>query len=514
MPDPIQGLPPGAELRPIQGLPPGAELRSISGQSDVSLPTEPKQSTREQFQQGFDKATAPSPYSMDSGVMGNAGKFVKNLATGAVGGLLSPIVHPIDTMEMMGAAFNPSAIGTTPIGQKMGASLVPQENETGGQYAGRLGAMGTQAVGAGLGAKGLGMASEGVANFRDPIKAYRSPLIPTEEAQARTITDKLGVPQAAYPQTMKAIQSNLGNLKQGSEAVGGKFKSPLEFGKVASATGQQATDLFKSQLIEPNAEVVTPKGSLGQVYGRITELNNQLRPAYRQGRAGQTMSMLDREQMAKMEAEKNDLTNLMYNTLSERSGLPIEEIQRINKQGASLQNVGDEADASQVLRRQGFSSPGIPFSKTQAISRLIDHLRGGPERVAGRQISRVMRGVEQEPAPLPNPEGIQNYRGMAEQEDLGRTRTLLGRQQENLAASQARKPAGLGPTEPPQATLIEPPKDYAQNFVNKIRQRSGENRANAIPPPEPPTAQNPLDRHLGRARETQEQARLLRKGKQ
>jgi len=430
--------------------------------------------------------------------------ILQNLGAGATRLTLQPLAHPLRTIAGFGqlarAPFDPGAEQDVAEGM-----IKPFVGKPGGEAIANIPML---ALGKAAGA------GEGVGDLiaRDPLAQYRSPLIPLEEAQARALTDKLGVQPAAYPQTMRTIQSNLGNLKQvGDYAVGGRYRTPLEFGKVAQSAGQPASDLFKSHLIEPNAEAMTPKGSIGDIYGRISEINRLLDPAYRQGREAQTMTMLEREQMAKLKAEKDDLTNTLYSELSARSGMPVDEIRRINMQGAGLRDVGSEADAAQISRGLGYASPGVPFSKTQAIGRFINGIRGGPERVAGRKISRIMGTVEQEPTPLPNPEQIGGYRKMAEQEDLGHLRETIAGQQANREASIARKPAGLGPTPKLEPIVETPPPNYAQDFVNRLRTRAGENRAAQVPAPQRPTPESPLNRYLGRARETQEQAKTLRK---
>ncbi len=363
--------------------------------------------------------------------------------------------------------------------------------------------------------KAAGLAGEGTARLTDPIRGYRSPLIPESEAYARKITDTLGVHPAARPNTISTLGEH-GPLLRDYLKSEGAGATPIEVSRGARNLGQEGTGFYQQHFIEPNQMQETGQGPVGEVYGKVTRNNRLLNPDYRKALTVETDA--GQERKAALVDENRNLNKSLYDTLSARSGLPPEEVQAVNRRGASLQSLGDEVDAAQGLRaggtKYGPSGEHIPYSNLDKAMRLVNYFRGGEEAVRGKKIGRLLDQMPGEPTPLPQPDKLQAFRSASTQEELAGTGQRMAREQANLAASQARKPAGLGPTEPPQATLVQPPKDYTKNFANNIRARSGENRANAIPPPEPPTPQNPLDKYLGRARETQEQSRLLRKGKQ
>ena len=316
---------------------------------------------------------------------------------------------------------------------------------------------------------GSSLRKAAITHLMDPLRDYRSPAISTQEAIGRRTTDILHPHPAAYRGVSSAITENAPYIKDFAQSTGNKLGTPLDFAKASTGAGQEASNFFKENLIDPNAELQTPHGTIGEVHQRLGEINDELRPAYRQRTGGQELTALERKNL---ETERDQLNDTLYGTLSERSGLPVEQIQAINQRGGALQHVGDEADAAQAMRRAGFSgyTPNglpMPFTAMERGMRLLNYVRGGQERVAGRQLGRVFNQVGSPAEPLPDPKAINNYRQMAEQSDLGNmSRTIerqnqnraasIERQNQNLAASMARKPAGMGPTQPPQAETMSP----------------------------------------------------------
>ena len=430
----------------------------------------------QQMQNGFDNLTRMEPHHMPHSMadvgheamtaLGNVGGGVMSLAT--------PLVHPVKTFESAARTlppvalmqdvehhFNPSKPGS--IYSEMGESAVQNPLETGEQLVGQM-----------AGGEAMGAAGRGIARLTDPLRDYRSPAISTSEAIGRRTADILHPNPAAYRGMSSGIAENAPYIKDFAASTGNTFKTPLDFSKAATGAGQEASNFFKEHLIDPNAELPTQNGTVAEVHQRLGEINDQLRPAYRQRTGGQEMTALERKNL---EAERDQLNDTLYNTLSERSGLPVEQIQAINRRGASLQNIGDEADAAQSMRRAGFSGytpQGLPMPMTglDRAMKVVNYLRGGDEAVAGRKLGRVMSKVEEPAQPLPDPAAIANYRQMAEQSDLGNLGRTIETQNQNQAASMARKPSGMGPTQPPQAQAMSPEPQLRRMADSQASRRS------------------------------------------
>jgi hypothetical protein len=425
----------------------------------------------------FDKLTAMEPHKMPHSMADVGTETLKGLGNAGAGlmSLASPIVHPVKALAAIGGmtppvqayddishAFNPQHPQSVMSDMAQGVAEHPLES--GEMLAGQI-----------AGGEGAGMTGRAVGRITDPLKDYRSPVISTPEAIGRRTTDILHPNPAAYRGVSSAITDNAPYIKDFAESTGNKFKTPLDFSKAATGAGQEASNFFKENLIEPNAEVPTPHGNIAEVHQRLGEINDELRPAYRQRTGGQELTALDRKNL---EAERDQLNDTLYSTLSERSGLPVERIQGINQRGGALQNVGDEADAAQSMRRAGFSgyTPNglpMPFTAMERGMRLLNYLRGGPERVAGRQLGRVFNQVGSPAEPLPDPQEIGNYRQMAEQSDLGNMGRKIQMQDQNKAASMARKPEGMGPTQPPQSVEATSPDPQLRNMADSIASRKG-----------------------------------------
>lgn len=86
------------------------------------------------WQKAVDQAAQVEPYAASKGFLGNAKAALNNLGAGAVGAIMEPIAHPLDTLKNMAGAIvrptspdDPPVLDTkTPIGQqfgRMGAQL-------------------------------------------------------------------------------------------------------------------------------------------------------------------------------------------------------------------------------------------------------------------------------------------------------------------------------------------------------------------------------------------------------
>ena len=569
----IQGLPEGAELRPIEGLPEGAELRSIDQAGyphyEGTPPEEP--SFREKAQKAFDAATQPEPYSSDAGVAGNAGRAFRNLGGGFLS-LATPFMHPLETAKAVGRSTPvgmaaDAVINRTTLPEETVKGLLPQQGEGMGKYAGRMGAAATSGAGALFGGMGLG-------EIGSAVMPYKSPIVPAAETNAERLMKAILPQEGVTPGNVRAAMQEAPAVRAFAQRTGNPLRTVPEGMKAAQGVADEGLQHYRSQFLEPNAgERVTLENgvsklgntaTLGEIEKRISDINDAIRGATRTAKSGgMEMTALERQGL---ENEAGALRSKLYHGLSEKTGVSPEDIQSLREGYGGQYTLKNALESGHMgrLTRSAASSQGegvgIYPSKAGLIDKTLTALRGGPEAIANRQFRKAIKafdpqapnyptptaqqaspfamppisedmarrigavgtdeGVQPRPAPTQRPLNgpMSKAPAVAEAEKASQAlqneqnQAFHGRRAANLEASQARKPQGMGPTEPPSAEIVNPPANYAQNLVNRIRKRVGESRAN-LPAPEPPTQPNPMDRFLGAARETQEQARTLRRKK-
>lgn len=430
------------------------------------------------LQRAFDSATARKDHSADQGVMGNIGTGIRNMATGVLG-MAAPLVHPIKTLESMSV---PMSEANDLMSGKPGALHNAMQNDplvnTGKSFAEHPLESAEQMGGAALAGKVGASAVGGMAKMIDPIRAYRSPLIPENEAIARAATDVIKPNPLEYRKTVSNLQANLPNIKEHLNTAGvPNPSSPLEFAKGASGGGQNFSDFYKEHLIAPNADAPVGSGTVSSTYGRLSDINDKLRPIYRARSMGEQMTKESADQMAALEQERDQLNGNLYKTLSDRTGLPVEQIQGINQRGAQMQSVGDVTDSAQSLRRSGFGGftpqgVPIPLGPLDKAMKLVDYVRGGSEAVAGRKLARILNQVKDEPTALPNADELANHRAnyQAQENDAAES---------NRLANVMRKPPGLAPTDKSEFLKPVAMTDDSELFNRAQRgQQRGETIAN------------------------------------
>jgi hypothetical protein len=433
---------------------PQRESAPASGSDDWKIwqtggQEEPKPSLLQKFQGAFDKAAETEPFTGPGsrpGIGGAIHTFANNLGAGATQ-LLTPLVHPLDTaaglVKNAGAVLSGDPMQISEAGQSM---VKPFMEKPGASAVAAIPQVALALAGGGEVANAKPSGVPLVKNILDPLRPYRSPLIPENEAIARAATDVIRPNPLEYRNTVSSLTQRIPEVKKFLADTGVKPKSPLEFAKAATGAGKQATSYFHDNLIAPNVDAPAGSGTVGSVYGRLGEINDELRPIYRSRTMGEQMTKEAADHVAQLERERDNLNNVLYGELSKRSGLPVEEIRDINQRGAQLQHVGDVTDAAQATRRSGFSgyTPTglpIPMGTMDRVMKLMSYVRGGPEAVAGRRLQKILTHVTDEPKPLPNPEELGNHRinyGLQESDAAAANSATRGKrlQKVNLAGNQ------------------------------------------------------------------------------
>ena len=145
-----------------------------------------------------------------------------------------------------------------------------------------------------------------------------------------------------------------------------------------------------------------------------------------------------------LEAERDALNQKLYSTLSQRTGLPEEQIQGINQRSGRMHSLADEFEAAQNAREQriaGIQENGtpIPGGIADVARRGLDYLRGGPEKVASRNIQKAVGGIQGRATEFPDPDSLTQYRRMQEQEELGHLGDTIGKRESDPLLDRARQ---------------------------------------------------------------------------
>lgn len=436
----------------------------------------------ETAQNTFDEMMQPRLHSRDQDIAGNIGTGALNVAKG-IGSLVSPVVHPLATIASFGGMLqNPYG----PEAQALIKPFIEYPAEAAEMTLGQL-----------LGGKVAGGIGGRVASVLDPISEYHSPFIPQEEAIARRGVDIL-----------KPGQYETGNVRSGLEkhfpyiqakAPGGAYENPLEFSKAASAAGQEQTGAIKNLAEQASQNDPT----IGQNYGELYDINQKLRPIYRSRTMGETMTKEVQDNMQALENRRNALNENFYSRLSAQTGLPEDVLAEINQRGGALQHIGDVTDWAQAARRQGVGAGQIPLTKTGLLQKIVEGVQGGPERIAGRQLTRLGKLVTPVENALP---------------DLNALRGNIEAQGEAGAANAAQNRATAGmriPSAPARSDVIpETPFDPSRELAARESRLTGR-KAAIGQRREAEVAEDRAQRlveqqRLAKAREQQRQAGVVR----
>ncbi len=471
------------------------------------------------------------------------------VASDPLGAVSNVFRHSVPGMALEGGLTGKTIFNTeTPETAK---GLIQHPLETGEGLIGQMGAGGI-----------AGEAARGVSKLVTP---YRSPIVPTAETHAENLMKAIMPPEGVTPGGVKSVMREAPHIREYAQRTGNPLKTVPEGKYAAQGVAEEGFNNYKQKFLGPNAnERVTLENNmspdlghsatLGEIEKQISDLNDQIRnPSAVSKSTGQLMTAMEK---TGAEAELKGLRGKLYGTLAEKTGYTPEDIQAMREGYGgqfTLKNALESGHANR-LTSEGRSSQGggsFPTGKASLIDRVVQKIPGmNPTAVANRQFAKRIQAFDPEapkylqpnpPRQTPfmgapvNPEvegrigaigsdaGVQPTapkpkptltgpmaKAPAVAEAEGTSKLLQDEKNAAYRSKQAppprpQKPEGLGPTQPPQAQVIPPPENYTRTVLEGAKRRSV---------PEPVPKPNVLDRLLGPAREGQEQARLLRKGKQ
>lgn len=314
-----------------------------------------------------------------------------------------------------------------PVGAAAGAAYGGAAGKAAAQYAAGLdtnawpqfkGQLENAAVGAGteLGTlalfKGLGAA------YKWLRPSSSDEIVPVVEQAARKLTNAINPNPLEADQFIGNAGKQVPNILEYAKRTGNPLNTRLEFSKAAEGAGNEAYGHFYKNVLQPvaNKEVsVAGTGYAGKTLGeggnratleaisnRLSAINEELSPAFRQRNAGMVGSKLASE--PELRAEAANLRKLLYGELSKSSGLPPEEVEAMRQRYGQLRHIAratNEAVTQRSLAGAKATETGLGSVSTGALAgKAIDAARGKTDAIADRMFQRAIKGFPGEYEPL------------------------------------------------------------------------------------------------------------------
>lgn len=371
------------------------------------------------LQQDFDEAATPPP--LDFSSLRAFGKSaLEDLGAGAAA-LATPFVHPIKTAEALQphgteAFGGPAAI----LIDRALQPFLPKKGEAGGTYGKRAGG---QAVGS-IPALLLGGSTKGAGVGEIPAEmaerfgpGYRSPFVPAEVQNASRVAEAIRPVGGVLPHFEEDLAAELPHIKAHAAETGNPLHSQWETALAARDLGEKGLAHYRENLLQPFGQervavgnVPVQRGnpfnpradlptapemkSLEDIDKRISDINDLVRGATRTAKTtGQEMTAMER---LGLEEEAGRLRSILYDHLSQRTGIPAEEIKALREGYGKQFSIADTIDAARRARlgQTGASAEmggTVPFSRTGMLERAFQGLRGGQEYIANARLRRALR---------------------------------------------------------------------------------------------------------------------------
>lgn len=187
--------------------------------------------------------------------------------------------------------------------------------------------------------------------------------------------------------------------------------APLNFSNAARGAAESASQVYKDKVLGPYQNDVVPttgtgfvgkntgegqQATLGEINSRIDNINDILRGAYSKKQEGQTMTSLSGAEQQALQNEKAGLTDILHQQLAKRTGTSPEEIANLRQTVGRRYSLADKAKATSNMRQFGESTSqtsgsSLPMGKMGALEKGLTAMRGGPEAIAGRRLTKSLK---------------------------------------------------------------------------------------------------------------------------
>lgn len=380
---------------------PRAETAPQGGNDDWKVwqqNDEPQTDSRNGFQRMVDTAAESEPVT-------GVGSVLNNLGAGATRAVMSPIAHPISTLEGLGdIALSPfSRSAAERVNRNLHGMAAQFKDKPLGESIATLPSVALAAAGGG--------------------EAGSPSMVSPEEAQS------LRIAKAVQPPVMRTYRENLQRVLpevQNFAKEGGVSKmTQPEFGKAAEGAAnrvwkEEYNPLRDKAVQSPPetfgrlpGELNIPGGMSGpggtfhygtipKIEQRLAEINKLLKPAYNVRNEGQEMTSLERA--AELNREAGGLRHVLYEDLGRANNMQPDAIKAIRERGGALESLGQDTKQAIEDRARGVgrSEEGqpIPLNKLGMIDHVATWLRGGREAVADANLRRALRSGPSVPAQM------------------------------------------------------------------------------------------------------------------
>lgn len=252
------------------------------------------------------------------------------------------------------------------------------------------------------------MLFKGAGKALDWLRPQSSPdVVPMIEQASRKLTNAINPNPAEANQFITNASRRVPDILEYAQRTGNPLNTRLEFSKAAHGASDEIRNYYDTNLLGPVADKQVsvagsgyagktigegPNATLGAIDSRLADINQQLKPAYRQRNMGMVGSKLASEE--DLQAEASSLRNILYKSLGKYSGMMPDAIGEIRSTFGSLKHLAeatDEAVTGRSLAAAKSTESGVGSVSTGAlVGKGIDAARGKTDAIADRMFQRSL----------------------------------------------------------------------------------------------------------------------------
>lgn len=275
-----------------------------------------------------------------------------------------------------------------------------------------------------------------ISAVKNKWKPASSPdIVPPIKTAAEKLTTAIVPKSGRAPGFTRDIADQLPNVKDYAARTNNPLNTQAEFEEALRGAGEERRQHFEDQILNPNKDVVVPvdkgyggvktnKGfaKLQDIENRISEINDYTNPAYVKLNEAQVAAALAKKPMSQLVAERSKLRDVFNNTLSEKTGIPPEAIQRLRLDYGKLQDLQRTVSEARTGRMVGVGATneggsgggiGLPHPSPAGVAtKIFEGVKGGRTAVADKAFQSAWKDMSPlagDPNPLPqSPTGFKD----------------------------------------------------------------------------------------------------------